>query len=646
MTTMNFADSAIQITLFPNTKTPIGETKVMTWRELESMVSSYTGAKDKLDQPMLKLGVFEDNQRNGLKLRRLSGLELDIDGKQNLDSPLDMYSALKLLEDNGYSALGYETTSNTREAPCYRILMPFHTPIECPQGVTDELKVKLEHYVDQVRSILPVKLDSCATVPAQAYYYGQKYDGGIVGRKLTKTGKHFLDLMALPQPHEKWEENIKKGEQLHDSLIRLAGHYAQKLLPHKDIEKIIRPQLLASAAKDARYADWKSRYDDLDRTIATAVEKFGGSKVFTPDPERAKFFTIDEDAVLSDFPQEQDIIDGLLPSRGCIITGTGGAQKTTLMLQMALAISTGRPFLDMPVQKGKVAFYTAEEETNRMARKALQVCAGLGYDADDRKDIKRNFHICAMSECFDQSKLLEKAPYVGALQQSDLANYLKDEHLKQLGDDLKLIVFDPMAFFGLESEVNTNEQQLMAFANQLSAEYGCAVVFVHHVGKGYKELSDQYSARGGSSAADNARAVINMMRYQPKQDASGEFKFDIEGVVKHSYAAPKSTLYWLIRRDGWLQHYVSSTRPEDVKQAKEEARKGKLIEEAREFLDWLSVNQGVNQSKAVKALKHVRSRSAWLTRFAQYEEQGLIECRLEGSAQCMYLGPQAPHMMT
>jgi len=576
MTITTFAASAITITIFPDTRTPQGSTKTLTWGELRLMVEAPNGADDKLGQPLLKLGLFEDNQRNGLKLRRLSGLELDIDGKQNLDSPLDMHSALKLLEDNGYSAIGYTTTSHTPEAPCYRILMPFHTPIECPQGVTDELKTKLEHYVDQVRSILPVKLDSCATVPAQAYYYGRMKGKPPVEALITQDGKNFLDLMAMPDmeaPHEVWEKNIKKGEQLHDSLIRLAGHYASKLYSHEDIDKIIRPQMLASAAKDERYTDWKTRLDDLGRTIATAVEKFGGDGFTEPDPDRSKAFFLPPDAVQSDYPQEQDIIEGLIPPRGCIITGTGGAQKTTLMLQMALAVATGRPFLDMPVQKGKVMFYTAEEETRRMARKMLQVCEGLGYDADDREDIFHNLGICSMSEAFDKSKLVARPPHASDLEPSKFAEFLMDKHLKeQLGDDIKLVIFDPMAFFGLESEVNTNEQQLMAYANQLSAEYGCAVVFVHHVGKGYKELSDQYSARGGSSAADNARAVINMMRYQPKQDATGEYKYDIEGVfppdevrhvmeseespvvsalraVKHSYAAPKSTLYWLIRRD-------------------------------------------------------------------------------------------------
>jgi hypothetical protein len=75
-----------------------------------------------------------------------------------------------------------------------------------------------------------------------------------------------------------WDEmisNIISGTDLHDSILRLAASMAGKGMGGPHIKSVLRATMNASTAShDER---WQERYDDIRRSVDSAVEKFSNS---------------------------------------------------------------------------------------------------------------------------------------------------------------------------------------------------------------------------------------------------------------------------------------------------------------------------------------------------------------------------------
>jgi RecA-family ATPase len=65
-----------------------------------------------------------------------------------------------------------------------------------------------------------------------------------------------------------------------------------------------------------------------------------------------------------------------------VLNGDGGAGKTDLMCQLAIACRTDTPFLGLPVKQGPVVFYSAEEPTEKLLWRIHTICADKGIDPE------------------------------------------------------------------------------------------------------------------------------------------------------------------------------------------------------------------------------------------------------------------------
>lgn len=152
--------------------------------------------------------------------------------------------------------------------------------VRLPQGVNTKYEGKpahrmLEWHPERIYTLSEAlaALGATQASPAPAAGAVEAVDAGAddTAGEWVDDGPGRLDV-------EKAQADIISGAVLHDSLIRLAGHYASKGMPADEIYAVLAGLMEQSAAKTTRPEDWKTRMAKLrDDTIASAVKKFGDS---------------------------------------------------------------------------------------------------------------------------------------------------------------------------------------------------------------------------------------------------------------------------------------------------------------------------------------------------------------------------------
>ena len=110
----------MQVTLFKKVNAQSGVLKETTWQGFCEKIKNVPAYSSKNDQPLLKLGCYEDNSRKeGSALKEISGIEIDYDAG---DVPLA--EAAKRLRKAGIEALVCSTFTATSDNHKWRALLP------------------------------------------------------------------------------------------------------------------------------------------------------------------------------------------------------------------------------------------------------------------------------------------------------------------------------------------------------------------------------------------------------------------------------------------------------------------------------------------------------------------------------------------
>jgi len=147
------------------------------------------------------------------------------------------------------------------------------------------------------------------------------------------------------------------------------------------------------------------------------------------------------------------------------------------------------------------------------------------------------------------------------------------------------ISIDPMTFFGPgERFVNDGEGELMRAGRRISAGLNAAVRFEHHTGKAQARdrITDQYSGRGGSAGAVNARFVHVLQVHDAADKLAAPKRCTPEDiakgnvlrlhVAKDSYGARITAPIWILRT-GFLFTHVKPDPAEDMDPMEDQLRK-------------------------------------------------------------------------
>jgi hypothetical protein len=229
---------------------------------------------------------------------------------------------------------------------------------------------------------------------------------------------------------------------------------------------------------------------------------------------------------LASFLEEKGELDWLVPGflvRGAVaqLTAKPAAGKTTLLVQMALQLACGDPFLGMrPVRPVKTLYLMAEGARPGFKGRVRLACETLGITGSRLKQI----------------------PWL--IQPERATSKVKlgsDELRKMIGaSKADLVILDTQRYFKMGGEENSADDWLKFFMEPmraLTAEFGCGFFLVHHFKKSGDDLQDDEKQRGTSAQIGDVDVAMRLEIEKPKVVATRR------GAAPEPEASPKKTMY-------------------------------------------------------------------------------------------------------
>ncbi len=329
------------------------------------------------------------------------------------------------------------------------------------------------------------------------------------------------------------------------------------------------------AEEDSPDAVWEW----LSAKAEEARSRAGGAVEPEFDPAEFRFGRFLE----SEPPEREWVIKDTLPLRIVGILGSmGGAGKSLLMYLLGFSVTTGLPFLDMPMgPPGGFLYLAAEDDEDELHRRGrallnhyrhLAELAGEPFDADA---VAERLHVVPRVA---DDNLLTSSVGDGEVRRTALVERLI--MAAQRIPDLRMIVVDPVSRY--RGGKANHEEDATRFVEALEAirmETGATVLGLSHVNQlGIREGGGQEIIRGSTGLPDGVRWVATLQKlrkdradaYGIHEDEAGRYlRLD---VPKSNYTAPFPGM-WLRREAGGVlvpAELEKSGRSEDVRKAQKE----------------------------------------------------------------------------
>lgn len=255
--------------------------------------------------------------------------------------------------------------------------------------------------------------------------------------------------------------------------------------------------------------------------------------------------------------------------RVALIVAAGSTGKTMALCDLALAISTGSPWLGTysVEHKGRVCLALGEEDEDEARRRLHKIAKRL--NAYERSEAERNIVPLGLA-----------GQEVGFMRKGADGNITATAWFDSFRSSLarngpwRAIILDPWSRWGgpeaeTDAHAATRGVQLLEALAKLPGSP--AVIVAHHTRKpqqGARPGADVADTRGSSALVDGARLVLHMTR-RWEQSSLLELK-----VTKANYTVPGNALV-LCKGDGGVLGKASAHEVEEDNEARKEARKAK-----------------------------------------------------------------------
>jgi RecA-family ATPase len=215
-----------------------------------------------------------------------------------------------------------------------------------------------------------------------------------------------------------------------------------------------------------------------------------------------------------------------------ILSGDGGGGKTTVALQLAVAVERGLgDWLGTTCESGPVIFFSAEEPEAEMRRRLDRVARKRGLEPADIESL--HFHFADPDSC-----LLGISRPTGPIVPTPLFESLRTAALEIRP---VLIVVDSIAAtFGGTQNDRVHARSFVGMFRRLAREAGCAVLLLDH-----PSLSGISSGTGRGGSMDWQNATRARLHLETVDDAEGGTERVLE-VKKTNYGpcGEKVKLRW------------------------------------------------------------------------------------------------------
>jgi RecA-family ATPase len=197
--------------------------------------------------------------------------------------------------------------------------------------------------------------------------------------------------------------------------------------------------------------------------------------------------------------------DRIVANDAIILSGDGGAGKTTIALQLAVAVAKDLgDWLGTTCQAGPVIFFSGEEPEDEMRRKLHDAARQRGLEPDDIENL--HFHFAEPDNC-----LLGIGRPNGPIMPTPLFGSLR-EAARQIRPAL-IVVDSIAATFGGNQNDRVHARTFVGLFRKLAREIDCAILLLDH-----PSLSGINSGTGRGGSMDWQNATRGRMYFETLTD--------------------------------------------------------------------------------------------------------------------------------
>jgi AAA domain len=305
---------------------------------------------------------------------------------------------------------------------------------------------------------------------------------------------------------------IRAGDHWHDNLVRLTGHWIAR--GWSDAEILTAAEALTLPGYTV----------DLTRREVARMIAGGRTKWNLPDPSHELDAGKQLPPIAPAFVDRLDV--AMLPRRRWLLgrallrgnltlkIAPPGVGKSTLGIEQAVAIVTGRPITEQEVhEQTKVWLYNNEDDADELKRRLAAVLQHWDIPLDEVKGR------LALNSGADRPLLVARLDRAGTvIRMPDVDACIEHIRAHQIG----AFIVDP--FVETHEVTENSNEQIKAVAvmfREIARAGNCAVMLVHHTAKPPQGSSDGHAgnlntARGASALAGVARIVQTLFSMSAK----------------------------------------------------------------------------------------------------------------------------------
>jgi len=262
-----------------------------------------------------------------------------------------------------------------------------------------------------------------------------------------------------------------------------------------------------------------------------------------------------------------------------LFVSPGGTGKTAALVQLALAVATGRDWLGHYVARpGKVLLVLGEETADEIARRTHAAAQALELGEADRQLAYANL---VTLPAYGANAAFLSPQTGGGLCESP--NHIEISKYLTANGPWSLIALDPASrFMGIDDENdNAAATQFIRTLERLTQAPGSPTVLIaHHTSKGgIVNEHSQASARGASAFVDGARWMVSLEKMRGIREPGGdERNLVLLRLHKSNYGPPVSDVLFEVGNYG-QPHLIPEEKrraliaASEEFEAREEARK-------------------------------------------------------------------------
>ena len=185
---------------------------------------------------------------------------------------------------------------------------------------------------------------------------------------------------------------------------------------------------------------------------------------------------------LKDTPDDPQgwIVPELIPDDDAILNqGDGGAGKTTTMLQLAVAVATGREWLGLPTvdEPAVVVYFSCEERTKKIKHRIRPLIEGPSspYNGEVEWSDLNNLRIVGLA---DRDALVAIKDNTGRIVATEMFEFFKRK-IEQHGP--KLVIIDSLYdVYGGDENTRAQVKQFVSMLRRFTSRFECGLIVLGH----------------------------------------------------------------------------------------------------------------------------------------------------------------------